>query len=104
MHLLQYCLKVLAKLPRISYKLWHTLLLNAFISVCNLCRLSRFFDLPYWEDLKINQLFGPMHIKNVVTTMWDHLMGVRDTLEIHVELQCCEKMCSAWPVSARVGK
>jgi hypothetical protein len=67
--------------------------------------LSIFFELPYWEDLKINHLLDPMHIfKNVATTVWEHMMGVRDSLAIRMDLQCCGKMPSAWPVERKNGQ
>jgi hypothetical protein len=75
------------------------------LSVCLICRLSIFFELPYKEDLKINHLLDPMHIfKNVATTVWEHLMGIRDSLAIDMDLQCYGKMPSAWPVKRKNGQ
>jgi hypothetical protein len=33
-----------------------------------------FYDLPYWENIKITHLLGPMHIlKNVSYSSWRHI-------------------------------
>jgi hypothetical protein len=46
-----------------------------------------------------------MHIfKNVAMTVWDHLMGIRDSLGIRMDLECSGKMHSAWPIERRKGQ
>jgi hypothetical protein len=53
--------------------------------------------------LKVNHLLDPMYIfKNVATTVWDHLMGIWDSLGIRQDLQCSGKMRNAWPVERQV--
>jgi hypothetical protein len=62
-----------------------------------------YLDLPYWEDLKINHVVDPMNIfKNVAMMVWDHLMGVGDSLGIRMDFQCYKKMPSTWPVERQV--
>jgi hypothetical protein len=69
-----------------------------------LSRLSIFFEFPYWEDLKINHLLDTIDIsKNVETMVWDHLMGVQDSLAIRMDLQFCGKIHSAWLVELKNG-
>lgn len=45
-------------------------------------RKSIFYELPYWEHLKISHLLDPMHIfKNVSSLLWMHISSIKsDTL------------------------
>ena len=39
-------------------------------------RKSIFYELPYWEHLKIIHLLDPMHIlKNVSSSLWSHILS-----------------------------
>jgi hypothetical protein len=62
-------------------------------------RLSIFFRLPYWCDLKVNHLLDPMHIfKNVTSSIFDHLIGSKDSLAIREDLQSIGRLKEAWPI------
>jgi hypothetical protein len=47
-----------------------------------------FYELPYWEHLKIRHLLDPMHIlKNVSSSSWRHIsLNKSDTLAIRRDL------------------
>ena len=51
-------------------------------------RKSVFYDLPYWEHLKIAHLLDPMHIfKNVSSSLWRHISSKQsDTLAVRKDL------------------
>ena len=51
-------------------------------------RKSIFYDLPYWEHLKIAHLLDPMHIfKNVSSSLWRHISLKKiDTLAVRKAL------------------
>ena len=51
-------------------------------------RKSIFYDLPYWEHLKITHLLDPMHIfKNVSSSLWRNISSKQsDTLAVRKDL------------------
>lgn len=60
-------------------------------------RLSIFHKLPYWSGLLINHLLDPMHIfKNVSCSIWQHLVGERDTRGARDDLREMDKMRDMW--------
>ena len=61
-------------------------------------RYSIIFGLPYWTQLKINNLLDPMHIfKNVTQQIWDHITSARDNLGVREDLQLSGRLPIAWP-------
>lgn len=56
-------------------------------------RFSLWYELPYWHRLKVNHLLDPMHIfKNVGTLLWDHFIGVKDSIGARIDLKDVERM------------
>ena len=51
-------------------------------------RKSIFYDLPYWEHLKISYLLDPMHIfKKNSSSLWRHISSKKsDTLAVRKDL------------------
>jgi hypothetical protein len=51
-------------------------------------RKSVFYELPYWENLKIGHLLGPMHIlKNVSSSLWKHIsLNKSNTLAVRRDI------------------
>ena len=51
-------------------------------------RKSIFYNLPYWEHLKITHLLDPMHIfKNVSSSLWRQISSKKsDTLVVRKDL------------------
>ena len=51
-------------------------------------RKSIFYELPYWEHLKISHLLYPMHIfKNVLSSLWRNIsLKQSDTLAMRRDL------------------
>lgn len=48
---------------------------------------SIWYTLEYWKDLKICHLLDPMHIfKNVGHSLWQHLVGLKDTMTTRNDL------------------
>jgi hypothetical protein len=85
----------------------HTTHIVNLLAFCMLIehRLSIFFTLPYWENLKVNHLLDPMHIfVNVASNLWDHLTGSKDSVEIWQDLQCTGRMRSVWPIEKCNGQ
>jgi hypothetical protein len=51
-------------------------------------RKSIFYELPYWDNLKIAHLLDPMHIlKNVPSYLWRHISSNKgDTLDVRRDI------------------
>ena len=63
-----------------------------------------FFLLPHWHLLKINHLLDPMHIfKNVASSLWDHMIGLKDSIGIRMDLQSINMMEHVWPIEKPNG-
>ena len=62
-------------------------------------RKSIFYDLPYWEHLKIAHLLDPMHIfKNVSSSLWTHISSKKsDTLVVRKYLITSKTKRKHWP-------
>ena len=60
---------------------------------------SIWYMLEYWKDLKITHLLDPMHIfKNVAHSLWNHLVGFKDTEAARTDLKICNCKPSLWPI------
>jgi hypothetical protein len=62
-------------------------------------RKSVFYDLPYWENLKIGHLLDPMHIlKNVSSSLWRHISWNKsDTMVFMRDLIALNTKRRHWP-------
>ena len=62
-------------------------------------RKSIFYELPYWEHLKIAHLLDPIHIfKNVSSFLWRHISSKEsDTLAIRKDLISSKPKKKHWP-------
>jgi hypothetical protein len=62
-------------------------------------RKSIFYELPYWEHLKISHLLDPMHIfKNVSSSLWRHISSKEsDTLAVRRDLISSKTKKKHWP-------
>jgi hypothetical protein len=62
-------------------------------------RKSVFYELPYWEHLKISHLLDPMHIfKNVSSSLWRHISSKEsDTLVVRRDLISSKTKKKHWP-------
>ena len=62
-------------------------------------RKSIFYNLPYWEHLKITHLLDPMHIfKNVSSSLWRHISSKQsDTLVVRKDLITSKTKKKHWP-------
>ena len=60
---------------------------------------SFFYELPYWEHLKIAHLLDPMHIfKNVSSSLWRHISSKEsDTLVVERDLISSKTKMKHWP-------
>ena len=69
-------------------------------------RRSILLTLPYWEKLKIQHLLDPMHIfKNVAQTIWDHLIGKKDSIGAREDLRSIRRLpTSAVPRAGPSGR
>jgi hypothetical protein len=58
-----------------------------------------FYELPYWEHLKIGHLLDPMHIlKNVSSSLWRHISWNKsDTLVVRRDLIASNTKKRHWP-------
>ncbi|MCO5560062.1 hypothetical protein L7F22_013668 [Adiantum nelumboides] len=61
---------------------------------------SIWYNLEYWKDLKICHLLDPMHIfKNVGHSLWEHLVGLKDTTAARNDLKDQNSKPNLWPLS-----
>jgi hypothetical protein len=62
-------------------------------------RKSIFYELPYWEHLKISHLLDPMHIfKSVSSSLWRHISSKEsDTLDVRRDLISSKTKKKHWP-------
>ena len=69
-------------------------------------RKSIFFELPYWEHLKIVHLLDPMHIfKNVSSSLWRHISSKKSyTLAIRRDLISSNTKNKQWPKKENRGE
>jgi hypothetical protein len=60
---------------------------------------SIFYELPYWEHLKISHLLDPMHIfKNVSSSLWRNISSkISDTLAMRRDLISSKTKNKHWP-------
>jgi len=58
-----------------------------------------FYELPYWEHLKISHLLDPVHIfKNVSTSLWRHISSKEsDTLIVRLDFSFSKTKKEHWP-------
>ena len=58
-----------------------------------------FYDLPYWDHLKISQLLYPMHVfKNISSSLWRHISSKEsDTLASRRDLIFSKTKKEHWP-------
>ena len=58
-----------------------------------------FYNIPYWENLKITQLLDPMHIfKNVSSSLWRHIsLKQSETLAVRKYLITSKTKKKHWP-------
>ncbi|MCO5601656.1 hypothetical protein L7F22_055779 [Adiantum nelumboides] len=67
--------------------------------------LSIWYTLEYWKDLKICHLLDPMHIfKNVGHSLWQHLVGFKDTAAARNDLKDRNSKPNLWPLSDETGR
>ena len=71
-------------------------------------RKSLFYELPYWEHLKISHLLYPMHIfKNVSSSLWRHISSKEsDRLVVRRDLISSKnkiKHCPRQEIRGEVG-
>jgi hypothetical protein len=66
---------------------------------------SIFYELPYWEHIKIGHLLGPMHIlKNVLSSLWSHISSNKsDTLVVMIDLIASNTKKRHWPIKETRG-
>jgi hypothetical protein len=60
---------------------------------------SVFYELPYWEHVKIAHLLDPMHIfKNVSYSLWRHISSKEsDTSAVRRDLISSKSKKKHWP-------
>ena len=58
-----------------------------------------FYELPYWEHLKISHLLDPMHIfKNVSSSLWRHKSSKEsNTLVVRKDIIASKTKKYRWP-------
>jgi hypothetical protein len=69
-------------------------------------RKSIFYELPYWEHLKIAHLLDPMHIFKIVSTsIWRHISSKEsDTLVVRRDLISSKTKKKHWPTQESRGE
>ena len=67
---------------------------------------SVFYELPFWEHLKIGQLLDPMHIlKNVSSSLWRHISwNKRETMDVRRDLIASNTKKRHWPRNETRGE
>jgi hypothetical protein len=65
-----------------------------------------FYELPYWEHLKIFHLIDPMHIfKNVSSSLWRHISSKEsDTLAIKRDIISSKTKNKRWSIKESRGE